>query len=178
MSKPERDWAPIETAYRTEKAAIREIARRFGVPETSLRTRARIQGLIRDHPFPKRAAPTSGKAGKVERLDPKRSLRALVRLYEKLRRALERVIDGKGEEHEVRLLSKAGGAIDAFNALAGAQAKLIQLDRLALDGPGEGAVPDLAERLRAAQRAMAGLSNAAEDSPAPETVLPETDLPA
>ncbi|MGB8842195.1 MAG: hypothetical protein WCC64_14135 [Aliidongia sp.] len=76
------------------------------------------------------------------------------------------------------MLSKAGGAIDAFNALAGAQAKLIQLERLALDGAGEGAAPDLTERLRAAQRAMVGLSSAAEGSPAAEAVPTEADQPA
>ncbi|MGB8841538.1 MAG: hypothetical protein WCC64_10740, partial [Aliidongia sp.] len=175
MSRPERDWAPIDEAYRTDPANVREIARRFDVPETSLRTRAKKLGMVRDHPVRKRAASTPGQAGKTERPDLHRRLSALIKLYDKLRRGLERVIDGKAKEHEDRLLSKAGGAIDAFNALAGAQAKLIHLERLAFDGAGDGTVPDLAERLRAAQRAMAGLSSGAADSPGAEAVPTEMD---
>jgi transposase-like protein len=174
MTKPMRDWAPIEAAYRTDTATISELARRFDISDTAIRIRAKKQGLVRDHPFRRRAAAPASDV--VATLDPHRSLTALIKLYDKLRKGLQRVVEGKAAEHEVKLLSKAGGGIDAFNALTVALAKLIQLERLALDGEGDGSVPELAERLRAAQRAMAALSRGAEGSPA--SAAAETDQSA
>jgi hypothetical protein len=183
MTKPKRDWAPIEAAYRTDTATITELARRFEVSTTAIRTRAKQQGLVRDHPFRRRKAdPVSEQAAQAPdeggTLDPRHRLAALIKLYETLRDGLQRVVEGKAKDHEVRLLSKAGGGIDAFNALTVALAKLIQLERLALDGEGDGSVPELAERLRAAQRAMAALSRGVEDSPADEAPPVETDQSA
>jgi hypothetical protein len=83
---------------------------------------------------------------------------ALAHLYERLKAGLERLIESRAEPCEEWVVEKTEGAIEAFSALAGALAKLIQIERLMAGQPAEsGAVEILAEKLAAAQRAMAAL---------------------
>jgi hypothetical protein len=80
----------------------------------------------------------------------------LAHLYERLKAGLERLLESRAEPGEEWLVKKTEGAIEAFSALAGALAKLIQLERLVAGQPAaSGAIQILAEKLAAAQHAMA-----------------------
>jgi hypothetical protein len=59
----EADWAAVETEYRAGKLGNRQIAKKFGVPESTLRHRAKVGGWVRnaaqpalEHQRPKREA--------------------------------------------------------------------------------------------------------------------------
>ena len=82
-------------------------------------------------------------------------LAASLCLLRKLLKQLNLIVEGKAEEVDFRLLGKTDSIIDAFNTLAGAQVRLMQLQRQGLDLDGEADdARMLAEKLRAAQREM------------------------
>lgn len=82
---------------------------------------------------------------------------ALAQLYERLKAGLGRLLESRAP-CEDWVAEKTQSAIDAFSGLAGALATLIQIERLVAGQPAEsGAVEILAEKLAAAQRAMAAL---------------------
>ncbi len=89
---------------------------------------------------------------------------APAQLYDKLWTGLGRIVDGKPQKQDTRLLSVSGGVVAAVAALAGAQAKLLQLERLAQ--PAETPM-EFARKLREAQRAMEAMAYGMPD-PAPD----------
>jgi hypothetical protein len=62
------DWPTIERAYRSSGASTRPLARRYRVPESTLRHRALKGGWVREHTVLTLASALSGAA--AESLDP------------------------------------------------------------------------------------------------------------
>jgi hypothetical protein len=176
-------WDAVETDYKDGVISRLEISLRHGPARSTIQARARKDGWVYGSKTTAAAAVTPAVALPENTAPPPPdSVADLPQLYQKLRAGLERIIDGKAFEHDAKLLSKAGGTIDAFSALAGAQAKLIQLERLASDQEAEsdraGSVQELARKLRAAQRAMEALTRGPADAAAAEGPVVDTGEPA
>jgi transposase-like protein len=163
----EIEWNSIQYHYEIGKLNIREIALRYGVAPTTLHHRARRLGWQRGARNAL-ARPRSDRARKQRVLSRhRRDIAALLALLDKLRGGLARVVEGKAEERDDRLLTKTGGAIEAFYVLANSQAKLVQLHRQAF---GLDAIPaedprQFVENLRAAQREMEAVTRGLPDLP-------------
>jgi hypothetical protein len=177
-------WDAVETDYKDGVLDVPEISQRRGPAVRTIKTRARKAGWVYGGKTGgcAAAAVTPAVALPANTAPPAPDRVAdLPLLYQKLRAGLERIIDGKAFDHDAKLLGKTGGTIDAFSALAGAQAKLIQLERLTSDQEAEtdraGSVQELARKLRAAQRAMEALTRGPADAAAAENSAADTGEP-
>jgi len=160
LAGPEIDWTAIQYHYEAATLSIHEIALRYGTKDTTLRDRAKRLGWQRgDRTGLAHTTPLADRKQRVQGRH-QRDIAALLALLDKLRSGLERIVDGAAEARDDRLLTKTGGAIEAFNVLANSQAKLVQLHRQAfgLDLPTIEDPRQFAEELRAAQREMEAMS--------------------